>query len=115
MLPKKFRLTRGFKKILRNGFFFSNSIFSVKFLPNYPEKTFRAAVFSQKKIWKKAVDRNLIKRRIFSIISNYKEKPETSVIFFPKKKIFTKKHLEIDNEISNFLRFLLLNNYKIAI
>jgi ribonuclease P protein component len=71
MLEKKYRITKNtdFKRIYQKGKFFSNDYFLIKYHPNRFSET-RFAFVINKKISKKAVVRNKIKRQIREIVRN---------------------------------------------
>jgi len=71
MLEKKYRITKNadFKRIYQKGKFFSNDFFLVKFYPNRLSNS-RFSIIVNKKINKKAVIRNKIKRQIREIVRN---------------------------------------------
>lgn len=59
-----------------------------------------------KKISKKAVKRNQIRRRLSEIIRNKIEKVEngTRIVFLTKQEILNKKKAEIEKEIDKFIK-----------
>ncbi len=57
------------------------------------------ACVTSKKTLKRAVDRNCIKRRIFSIIQELKQNPVYSFVFYPKKNSQTVPYSQLREEI----------------
>ncbi|MFH1472852.1 MAG: ribonuclease P protein component [bacterium] len=70
MLPKSKRIPRKlFKQILKNKRHFNSNHFSLVIFPN--SSTARFGVSVAKKVSKKAVTRNKIRRRVYSAIRNF--------------------------------------------
>ncbi len=86
MIPKINRISKGyFEEISKNGKGFSSPFFSIKYLKNNQEISLFAVVVS-KKVSKIAPKRNLIKRRMLSVLSNHKNaiKKGFFVVFYIK-------------------------------
>jgi ribonuclease P protein component len=83
-----------------------NISLKTKITPNH-----RVNIVVSKSIFPKAVDRNLLKRRVANIVSNHlKEIPQNknnkTLFFYFKKNIKNKKHNEIKKEILILLDLL---------
>lgn len=92
-------------KIIREDFF-DMKIFSI----NIEKETlfsFKYAVIMSSKNFKKAVERNKIKRRIYSILEKYNKenikRKNVIVIIYPKLKIKDIKFLILEKEVYNTL------------
>ena len=89
MLPKKNRLRKkdDFQKVYQKGFFSAFGDISLKKLPNNLSMT-RIGFIVEKKIFKKAVERNRIKRilRDFFRKNIFKITPGLDVVIFYKSK-----------------------------
>jgi ribonuclease P protein component len=110
MLPQKHRVkTEDFTNVLNNGKKIFGEYFTLTYLKNTPH--FKASVVISKKIAKKAVNRNMQKRKtreairkIFSPLdsSSY----PYSCLFFIKKDISEVPLTELTKEISGFSKKL---------
>ena len=101
MLPKSKRLTQEHFKGTRPRIFFRGELFDIASLP-LPGTTHGFACVIAKKTLAKAVDRNLVKRRIFGAVETLKIEEllkQNSFIIYPKKIILTTPFLRIDEEI----------------
>ena len=98
MLPKPERLTKIDFVGLRPRIIFRGSFVDVAVTP---AEISRFACVIAKKIVKKAVDRNMIKRKIYHIIRENKPKPPYLVIIYPKVTALLGKYSEIKEEIKN--------------
>jgi ribonuclease P protein component len=96
MLPKSKRFTKEDFEGKRPKVFFRGELFDVAAL-TLPTQKF--ACVTAKKTFKRAVDRNLIKRRIFSVIKNSKAPPVYSFVFYPKKGSITIPYIRLHEEI----------------
>lgn len=84
MLSKKNRLNKkDFQNIIKNGKFFSTSVFKIYFIKDTKQQF---AVITPKKFFKKAVTRNKFRRVGYNIIRNV-DKKNLSGIFFYKKTV----------------------------
>ena len=105
MLAKKNKITSVFfKKLFNKGFFFESQSFSLRYYKQTRQE-FGVAVIVSKKISGSAVDRNLLKRRFFSIISNNSHLlfPHASYLVYPKKQAFETKKEDLELEIIHIL------------
>ncbi len=90
-------------KIIRGVFF---DIKYVLFETN-KRKNFSFAVILSGKVFKKAVERNKIRRRIFSLLDKYlkekeiKTEEKLAVLIYPKKDLKTLKFLDLEKELYN--------------
>ena len=109
MLPRSQKInTQLFKKVLLEGKNYNFVYFSVKKLRILEESKNKFAFVISKKILKKAVERNLIKRRFFNLIKTIcPENLETSaIIFFCKKGVEKLDFGDLKKEIANILEKL---------
>jgi ribonuclease P protein component len=67
---------------------------------------YKVSVVVSRKVSPKAVQRNLLKRKVFSIVRNSKEnlKPKSVYIFYLKKTINGVEIRDIEKEVNNLLR-----------
>ena len=103
MLPKSSRLTQEDFDTNRPRIFFRSEIVDCAKVSLVTQKF--ACVVS-KKTYKRAVDRNLIKRRIFHILYAYSKNTDTnntqptpSLIFYPKKNSLDVTYQALEAEI----------------
>jgi ribonuclease P protein component len=96
MLPKSERFTQEDFKGKRPKVFFRGEYLDIAAL-TLPTQKFACVI--SKKTFKRAVDRNLITRRIFSVIKDSKPNPLYSIIFYPKKGSITIPFLKLHDEI----------------
>lgn len=83
MLPKSKRLgTKAFTEIMEKGRSFHNPFLILKVIPSLSESVFALSV--PKKVSKLAVDRNKIKRQIYSIIEDIDYKPGYKIVLIIK-------------------------------
>lgn len=89
MFPKKNRIQSFFFKILSRGRIYHTPFFSVNVLKNKEDINYRVSVVISKKVTKKAVERNLLKRRFLSVVQNNKNllKQGFSYVFYLKKEV----------------------------
>lgn len=108
MLPKKYRLTNeaDFKKVYakRSSIFFP--FLSLRYLKKTDSKASRFGFVVSSKVFKKSVDRNLLKRRMRAIIAKKLDmiKPGYDIILSARPSVKGKKFLEIENEIDKLLK-----------
>ena len=108
MLSSKNRIQKTlFEKISQNGSLKQSKFFSAKCFRL--EKTLNEKRFSiviSKKVLKTATDRNLLKRRVYSILRGFLSKitPAVSIVFYPKKGIETVLYSDLKKEIEGFLK-----------
>ena len=107
MLPPENRLKKNkdFNKILKKGKRFNEEILSLIILKNELKYT-RTGLMVDKKISKKAVIRNKIKRRIYSLIRNKLSniKNGFDVLIITKPEIKEKNFFEINKIIDKILK-----------
>lgn len=96
MLPKSKRFTKEDFEGKRPKVFFRGEYLDIAAL-TLPSQKF--ACVTAKKTFKRAVDRNLIKRRIFNLIKDIKPNFLYSVVFYPKKGSVTIPFSQLHNEI----------------
>jgi ribonuclease P protein component len=109
MLAKKYKLTTLEIKGLFNkkeGSFFSfkntrNSLFDIKYFSNREIKENKYAVILSGKTFKKAVERNKIKRQIYSLIEKFEAKKGCFVLIYPKKEISKVLFQDLKKELYN--------------
>ena len=102
MLPKYLKLKKfDFEYLFKVGEKFSNKYFFIIKVKN-PETKF--SVIPSSKEFKKAVERNKIKRRIYEIIRlNLKKIPEGIYIILPKKNAFGVEFKELEKNLLELL------------
>ncbi len=96
MLPKPERLTKSDFVGLRPRIVFRGSFVDIAVVTS--EKSRFACVIAKKRV-KLAVDRNIIKRKIYHIIKENKPKNTYLVIVYPKATALLGKYAEIKEEI----------------
>lgn len=110
-IAKTFRLhlEKDFKRIINKGQYFGSTYISIKILKNNLDNS-RFAILVGKSISKKAVTRNIIKRRIKEVIRQNLDLAAKGydIIFFIKKSI-----LELDFEKTRKEILLILKKTKI--
>jgi len=106
MLPKKHRLTqdKDFKRIFKKGKFFIVKFINIRIVENNLDVS-RFGFIISKKNFKKAVDRNKIKRRLRDTIHSRLEKikPGFDVVVMIRKEIGNKSFKEIDEVMEEIL------------
>ncbi len=102
MLGKKFKLKKiNFEEIFKIGEKYKSDFFTIIKIKNKERKF---AVLPNKKEFKKAVERNKIKRRIYEIIRlNFEKIPKGSFIIFPKKNCLKLKFKELEEELAKLI------------
>lgn len=111
MLSKKYKLTTLeikdlFDKKERSFFSFKNSrnnLFDIKYFSNPVIKENKYAVILSGKTFKKAIERNKIKRQIYSLIEKFEEKKGSFVLIYPKKEITKTLFQDLKKELYNVL------------
>lgn len=111
MLAKKYKLITSeikdlFSKKERSFFSFKNSrnnLFDIKYFSNPEIKANKYAVILSGKTFRTAVERNKIKRQIYSLLENLKDKKGTFVLVYPKKEIINTKFQDLKKELYNVL------------
>jgi len=108
MLAKKFRFHRqnDVRRVYRNGSSARSSHLSLKYLKQPSSSDNRVAVVVSKKVDKKAVVRNRIRRRVYEIIRNRwagTRQGYDLVFTVHNKSIATIDHLELEAEIKKLL------------
>jgi len=107
MLPKKRRVAKVFfGNVSKGGKSFYSSFFSAKVLKSTVKKPSRVGFFVSKKISNKAVERNFIRRRGYSVIQNIKKQIEPSylVVFFAKKESKGVFFIDFENDLICLLK-----------
>lgn len=116
MLAKKYKLTTLeikdlFDKKERSFFSFKNSrnsLFDIKYFSNSKIKENKYAVILSGKTFKTAIERNKIKRQIYSLIEKFEIKKGCFVLIYPKKEIikilFQDLKKELYNDLNNNLK-----------
>jgi ribonuclease P protein component len=80
---------------------FQNLALKVRVRFRSDQNTPRFGFIVPKKVMSKVVDRNLIKRRIKSILLRHVKKLKPAdIIFYPQKEMVKKKFSEVEDEIS---------------
>jgi ribonuclease P protein component len=104
MLPKNHRinLRKEFSVLKKNGKMLNSESFGLLCVKNAKEQKFGFIVST--KISKKAVERNLIRRRLSEIVRQLPTLPKVSGVFLCKKTILNKNYQELKQEIENIFR-----------
>lgn len=106
MIPKTNRISKGyFEEINKNGKGLSSPFLSIKYLKNNQNISLFATVVS-KKVSKISPKRNLIKRRVNSIVNNNKSliKPGFFVVFYIKPGALDRSFDQIKEETLDLLK-----------
>lgn len=106
MIPKKNRINReDFGKLLKNGKFINSGTFSVRYLRNSLNLSHFSVVVA-KKVAPKAVSRNKIRRRIYSILNEWQKTAKNPyfMAFFAKKGAEGATFAETEAEIIKILK-----------
>ena len=106
MIPKENRISKDlFEKITKNGKGLSSPFLSVKYLKNDENKSFFATVVS-KKVSKISPKRNLIKRRVNSVLNNKKNhiKQGFYVVFYIKPGALERTFDQVKQETLDLLK-----------
>lgn len=106
MFSKRNRLgSEFFKNLFKKGFIVDSGSFSIKYIKGN-KGDFKVSVIISKKISSKAVERNLLKRRFLSIVSEQKDllKQGFSYIFYPKKGVQSVSRKTLNIEIVEKIR-----------
>lgn len=104
MIPKSLRLTKSDFNTLQTKVIFRGDLFDIAIAKN-KEKKF-ACVISKKRI-KKAVDRNKVRRRIYSSIQELQPNIPYGVIIYPKAKSLESPYSQIQEEIRSVFATLI--------
>lgn len=96
MLPKSQRLTKEDFKGLRPKVFFRGELFDIGYIPG---ETKKFACVIAKKTLSKAVDRNLIKRRIMECLQEVNPSKPYSFVIYPKKISLSTSYQQLHKEI----------------
>jgi ribonuclease P protein component len=106
MIPKKNRISKGFfEEINKNGKGLSSPFLSIKYLKNGQKISLFATVVS-KKVSKISPKRNLVKRRVNSVVNNHKNaiKPGFFVVFYIKPGALDRSFDQIKQETLDLLK-----------
>lgn len=109
MLSKENRLRKDkdFQEVFQKGFFLKGDLAFLKFKKNNLLIS-RFAIVAPSKVFKKAVQRNRIKRQVREIIrlllKEKKIEPGFDIIIFSDQKILKKKYKEIEENVENSLK-----------
>ena len=116
MLSKKYRLLKkkDFENVFKKGKFINNKFLYFKIIQNN-QKNSRFGISISKKITKKAVDRNKIKRQIRNIIKQKIPfiKKNIDLVIISKKEINEKSFTQIEENINQILvkaKIMTINN-----
>lgn len=105
MLKKSFKLKSKDKLIsfvLKKGKELKNKHFTIRFLEAENNKTNKYAIIIGNKISKKAVERNLLRRRIFNIIKNNNQMETDSsknIVILPRKSVLEFSFNELEDSL----------------
>lgn len=96
MLPKSGRFTKEDFTGKRPKVFFRGELLDIAEISLSSQKF---ACVTSKKTLKRAVDRNLIKRRVFSLVQELSPSFAKSLVFYPKKGSVTAPYSQLHKEI----------------
>jgi ribonuclease P protein component len=96
MLPKSKRLTKEDFTATRPKIVFRGELFDIAVV-SLPSQKFGCVI--SKKTLKKAVERNLVKRRIFAILETINLEVNSSFIIYPKKTSLTAPYSHLKNTL----------------
>lgn len=106
MLPRLHRLTKkkDFDATYQQGKAVGGKLFLIRFKPNQ-EGRIRVGIVISKKVAKKAVTRNKLKRRIREIVRSVilKSKESVDLVIIVKKAAASASYLELESEWKNIL------------
>ncbi len=91
------------RNVFSNGINKKSNPFYSKFTKS---ESFKAAVSCPAKVFKKAVLRNKIKRKIYSILSSLQIFPPVHIVFIPNPSILKETHAKITQEIKSTITSL---------
>lgn len=109
MLNKINRLTKekDFENLFKNGQAFHSQLFNLKIVRNKLNNT-RFGFIISKKVSKKAVERNKIKRRLREVIrkeiEQIKNGYDAVIIVKNNQEVIKKEYLQIKNEVDNLIK-----------
>ena len=107
MISQKYRFhgRSSLKYVFTNGNNERNSLFSVKWITNPYRKHPRVAVIISKKVYKSAVKRNKIRRRIYAITQSFLEiaSPVDVAINIYSPEILAVPHDELSSQLVSIL------------
>lgn len=93
--------------VFSSGKYFKNKLFSGKYIKS---TTFKASIAPPKKVFKTAVERNKVKRRVFSAISHTSPLPKVSIVVIPEKNLINIGFLEVSTVLQDFFKQLYEKN-----
>lgn len=96
MLPKSKRFTKEDFSITRPKIFFRGELFDCAYV-TLPTQKFACVI--AKKTLKKAVERNLVKRRIMSVVETIGLSTTYSIIVYPKKNSLITPYSQLEEQI----------------
>jgi ribonuclease P protein component len=109
MIPSKRKVTTGlFKFVIEKGRSYHTEYFSLRVFSNNSNSLdlARFSVAVSKKVDKKAVGRNILKRRLYKIVEPllFSAKSGSLCVFFVKKKFNTKETPLVSEEVAATLK-----------
>lgn len=108
MLPKKRRIPRSlFPQTINGSYFFNSKSLNLRVYKSADEKKpSKVSFITSKKVSSKAVERNLVRRRGYSIFKPLMEniKPSLLLIFALKKEVISVTFEDLKAEINDLLR-----------
>lgn len=108
MLPAQHRLrsSRSIETLFRKGIVKSNDFFTIRFFPPRAEIPFRATVVTSAKLEKRAVVRNLLRRRITEMLRLEKESlAPTDLVLIPKPLALSADFATLRSKLFSLLTF----------
>ena len=112
MLKKQDRLTKkkDLEEVRLKGSMVQSSLFGLNYLKGKEERKFGFIV--SKKISKRAVDRNRIRRLLAESVRINMDKIDINIwgVFLAKKSLLGKKFREVEEELGRVFKQLIINN-----
>lgn len=106
MLPKKHRIKKStFPTFVGKGRSFFVEILTMRAVSDGSQAPARASVVVSKKVAKSAVQRNLIKRRVYAVLHTYMStiKPGLSLVLYPKNTIIKTSFKTLKDQMQHLL------------
>ena len=114
MLKKQNRLTKKLFSQTKKNKLYEEEFFSFRFTYLKALATTKASCVVSKKIEKKAVNRNKIKRRVYSVLYDILKKHQSGfiVVVYPKKNFLNQNKQSFESVFNKKIEEILINNSK---
>lgn len=115
MLPRLHRLVKNsdFKNVMKHGNTFFSPDFIIKSVHSLDKQDSRFGIIVSTKVSLKSTERNLLKRRIRSIIKDFLSKTKNiprDVVVIAKKSSINKSYQDIEEQIVRGFKYAFKNN-----